>query len=83
MKIIKTATAMAVAMSATSALAGSVAPVTVDATRAVQEEPMRSGSGAWILPLLLLGVVAVAISNGGGESPPSPPSPPPAPPTPF
>lgn len=82
MKIVKTAAAMAVAMSATSAIAGSVAPVTVVEPMLVEEQPMGSGSGAWILPLLLLGAIVYLAHDGDDDTGPTPPAPAPTPPPP-
>ena len=68
MKIVQTGAAMAVAMSATSAIAGSVAPVAVVEPMLIEEAPMGSGSGAWIIPLLLLGAVVLLTRDSGDSS---------------
>jgi len=72
MKIVKTAAAMAVAMSATSAIAGSVAPVAVVEPMLIEEAQMGSGSGAWIIPLLLLGAIVFLARDGDDNSQPTP-----------
>ena len=57
------AAATAIAMSATPIMAGSVGPVAVVDPVVMDDQPMASGSGAWIIPLLAIGLIALVISQ--------------------
>ena len=72
MKIVKPAAAIAVAMSATTAIAGSVAPVAFVEPMLIEDAPMGSGSGAWIIPLLLLGAIVLLTRDSGDNNAPTP-----------
>ena len=69
MKYIATSAAAAatLAMSSTSAIAGSVEPVAMVEPMVVEEQPMGSGSGAWIIPLIAVGLIALAISQSDDD----------------
>ncbi len=73
------AAATALAMSSTAAMAGSVGPVMVAEPVVMEEAPMGSGSGAWIIPLLAIGLIAVAISQNDDSTPAPGPAPAPVP----
>ena len=62
MKIIPIAAS--VAMVASQALAGSVAPVEVVEAEVIDDStPMGGGSSAWVLPILLIGAIALIVSS--------------------
>lgn len=64
-KLITSAIAM---VSAGSAMAGSVAYTPPAATIIVEPQRM-GGSGAWLVPLIILAVIGLAISNNGTATP--------------
>jgi len=49
-------------MSATSAFAGSVAYVAPEVV-AIEEPARMGGSGAWLIPLVIVAVLALALTN--------------------
>lgn len=54
--------------SATSATAGTlVYTPPVDAVIIEEAAPMGSGSGVWLIPLLLIGLIYIATKDDGGE----------------
>jgi len=54
---------------ATAASAGSVV-YTAPAT-AIIDEPMRNGSGAWLIPLAIIAILALTLTNNSSETSPS------------
>lgn len=65
-KIIRTTVAMVLAAGAT--YAGSAVFIAPEVT--MVEEPMRSGSGAWLIPLAIIAILALTLT-GGEETDPS------------
>ena len=61
---------LAASLAATSAFAGAVAYV-APAAPVMMEEPTGSmgGSGAWIIPLLAIGLICLAICGGSDDTP--------------
>ena len=62
MKIVKLAAAAAIAVSATTATAGGLAPAVVDTPMVMIDEP-GSSLGGMLIPAILLALLAVAASS--------------------
>ena len=54
--------AAAFTMGVTAATAGSIAYIPPEAT-AIEEPAMMGGSGGWIIPLVIVAVLALALTN--------------------
>lgn len=53
---------IAAAIAATAATAGSMAAPMVD-TPIVEAAPMSNGSGAWLIPLAIIAILALTLTN--------------------
>ena len=62
-RVIRAALAFVVAGSAS--FAGSLAYVAPDAAM-IEEPAMMGGSGAWLIPIVIIAVIALALSNSNG-----------------
>ena len=62
--------AIALALTGSAAIAGSAVFVAPEV--AMLEEPMRNGSGAWLIPLAIIAVLALTLTNSNSCSDPSP-----------
>ena len=65
-------TAAAFVSSATSAFAGAVTYVAPDVV-AIEEPASMGGSGAWLIPLVIVAVLALALSGDDEPRKPRPP----------
>ncbi len=54
---------------ASSATAGSIAYVAPDATTMIEEAAPMGGSGSWLIPLVILGVLVLALTSGEDTPP--------------
>lgn len=59
---------IAATISAGAASAGSVAYNPVVESVIVEDSPMGSGSGAWLIPLLVIALIALVASNSNSNS---------------
>jgi len=55
----------AFAIAGTASYAGSIAYVAPEAS-IIEEPAMMGGSGAWLIPLVIVAVLALALSNSNG-----------------
>ena len=58
--------ALAFVLAGSASFAGSLAYVAPDAAM-IEEPAMMGGSGAWIIPVVIVAVVALALSNSNGS----------------
>ncbi|MEX0971131.1 MAG: hypothetical protein WD046_11885 [Paracoccaceae bacterium] len=63
----KTVLTGVIAMLATAGAAVAGTPVYVPPAVTVVEEPMRSGSGAWLIPLAIIAILALTLTGGEDE----------------
>ncbi|MEX0970895.1 MAG: hypothetical protein WD046_10680 [Paracoccaceae bacterium] len=59
--------ALAGVFAAGAAYAGSAVFIAPEVT--MVEEPMRSGSGAWLIPLAIIAILALTLTGGEDEYP--------------
>ena len=59
--------AITATVSATSAFAGTITFVAPEVV-AIEEPARMGGSGAWLIPLIIIAVIALAVTKGNGNS---------------
>ncbi len=69
MKKLATSLALASLIAASTAQAGSLTYVEPAAPMMVEEEAPMGSSGAWIIPLIAIGLIALAISQDDDNGP--------------